>query len=215
MGEFASLKMTGDIKDFEKFTKVSTFGPDLDRAIKKATIRNSLFLIKKIKDNIRNREFDSNSELTLAMKNSDLPLLNQRNLWKAIDFKLMNSFVSEIGVVSEKGSTGSQFGKAKSQVNIKTLVELMEDGYEITVTDKMKQAIAIALNKDQPRKVSRTRTVQKLKTGGTYTVPSRKVFTTVWDDPTIERVLQANWRKALEDMWKDRGAKNGEEKDKR
>lgn len=210
----ASFKFTGDIKDFEKFIKPGTMQADINRAIKKAMIRNSLFLIKMIKDNIRNREFDSNSELTLAMKNSDLPLLNQRNLWKAIDFKLQGAMMSEIGIIQDAGSTGSQFGRAKSQINLKDLVELMEEGYEITVTEKMKKAIAIALNKDKPRSGTKKRSASSLKVGSTYTVPSRKVFSKVWDDPSIDKVLQANYRKALEDMWKRRGAKNGEHKDK-
>lgn len=213
--KFASLKMVGDIKNFEKFTNPGTFSADIKRVIEKAMIRNSLFLIKRIKDNIRDNEFDSPSELTLALKNSNLPLLNQRNLWKAVDFKLLNSFTSEIGIISEKGSTGSQVGKAKSEINIKTLVELMEEGYEITVTDKMKKAIAIALSEDKTRSGSRKKSVGSLKTGSTYTVPSRKVFTKVWEgDATVNRVLGQNWRRALESMWKARGAKDGEHKDR-
>lgn len=215
MAKHADLTFTGDINDFKKFINPNTTQNDINRAIRKATIRNSLFLIKKVKDNIRNREFDSNSELTLAMKNSDLPLLNQRNLWKAIDFKLKSSFESEVGLVSEKDSTGSQFGKSKKQINLKKLVELMEDGYTITVTKKMKLAIAIALNKDKPRKGSSKKGTSKLKTGSTYTVPSRKVFTKVFEeDPSIDKVLQGNWRMELENMWKRRGAKDGEHKDR-
>ena len=72
MAKNTSLTFRGDIKDFKKFIDVRTFGPDLDRKIKAATIRNSLFLIKKIKDNIRNREFDTNSELTLVRARSPL-----------------------------------------------------------------------------------------------------------------------------------------------
>ena len=213
--KFASLKMSGDIKAFEKFIKVRTFPADMDRAIRRGTIRNSLFLIKMIKDGIRNREFDSNSELTLAMKNSDLPLLNQRNLWKAIDYKLLNSFTSEIGIIADKGSTGSQFGHAKSQINLKLLVELMEEGYTITVTEKMKKAIAIALSETESKSTTASSRTKGMKTGSSYVVPPRKVFTTVWDEGgNVDKVLQQNWRKALEDMWKFRGAKDGEEKDR-
>lgn len=213
-----SLKMTGDMEAFKKFVNPNTFSADINMAIRRATIRNSLFLVNRIKNNIRNREFNSNSELTLAMKNSDLPLLNQKNLWKAIDHKLQDSFTSEIGIIKDAGSTGSQFGKAKSQINLKTLVELMEDGYTITVTDKMKRAIVIALEEKSPRKKGSSTAasrVRSIKSGTTLIVPSRKVFTKVFlEDPTIEKVLQANWRKALEGMWLKRGAKGGEHKDK-
>jgi hypothetical protein len=213
----ASFTFTGDIKNFEKFIKPGTAQSDLVNAIRKGTIRNYLFLIKKVKDNIRNREFDSNSELTLAMKNSDLPLLNQRNLWNAIDFKMKSAFEVEVGIIKKAGSTGSQFGKAKSQISMETLVELMEEGYDITVTDKMKKAIAIALSKKEGKGSStKKRSVSSMKTGSTLTVPSRKVFSKVFEeDPTIDRVLQENWRKAIEDMWKKRGAKDGEHRDKK
>lgn len=214
----ASLKMTGDMEAFKKFVNPNTFSADIQAAIKRATIRNSLFLVNKIKENIRNREFDSNSELTLALKNSNLPLLNQKNLWNAIDHQLRDSFTSEIGIIKNADSTGSQFGKVKSKINIKTLVELMESGYTITVTDKMKRAIAIALKEKSPRKKGSSTAasrIRSVKSGTTLIVPPRKLFTKVFlEDPTIEKVLQANWRKALEGMWLKRGAKGGEHKDK-
>lgn len=215
------VSFAGDVNIFKKFINPQLWKGNLEREIRKATIRNALFLIQMVKKNIRDKEYADNSPMTLALKRSDLALLDQRNLWNGIDSIIRGSFEAEVGIIANKGSTGSKFGKAKSQINLKDLVELMESGYTITVTQKMKQAIAATLNADRTKKgkvkkksrVSLQRLGQ-IVGGKSYVVPPRKVFSKVFEDPAVARVIQANWKSALEGAFKHQGAKDGEHKDR-
>lgn len=215
------IGVSGDLNIFERFINPQLWKGNLEKEIRKATIRNALFLIKAVKDNIRNKEYVENAPMTLAFKRSDISLLDQRNLWRGVDSIIKSSFEAEVGIIANKGSTGSKFGKAKSQINLKDLVELMESGYTITVTEKMKKAIAAALNSDRNKKgeVKKKSSValQRLGMivgGKSYVVPPRKVFSKVFEDPAIAKVITANWRSALEGAFKHQGAKGGEHKDK-
>jgi len=216
------LSFSGDVSLFKKFLNKEVWRGNLEREIRKATIRNSLFLIKKIKDNIRNDEFAENASMTLALKRSNKALIDNRNLWNAIDHKLKSSFESEVGILENRASTGSKFGKAKSQMNIKHLVELIESGYTIKVTEKMRKALMASLNEDRTKsgklkeksRVALQRAKSAFAGGGTWVVPPRPLFTKVWDDPTINDVIQENWKRALEGAFKAQGAKDGEHKDR-
>lgn len=215
------ISFQGDGNIFAKFLNPNLWKGNLESEIRKATIRNSLFLIKTIKDNIRSDKFKENAPMTLALKRSTKTLIDQRNLWGAIDHALKSSFESEVGIIQEKASTGSKFGKTKSQLKIKHLVELMESGYTIKVTEKMKKAIAATLSADKTKTgkvTARSRValdrLSQINGVKNFVVPPRPIFSSVWEDPSIEKVLQANWRKALEVTFKKQGAKGGEEKDK-
>lgn len=215
------IGFSGDVNIFKQFLNPNVWRGNLEREIKKATIRNALFLVKMVKKNINDEVYAENSPMTLALKRTKKPLTDQRNLWRAIDSTIKSSFEAEVGIVSNRGSTGSKFGKAKSQINIKDLVELMETGYTITVTKKMKQAIAASLNSDKTKtgkikKKSRV-SLQRLKQivgGQTFVVPPRPLLTKVWEDPSVAKVIQQNWRMALEGTFKKQGAKGGEHRDR-
>lgn len=218
-----NLKFTGDINRFKQFLNPQVWSGNLEREIKRATIKNSLYLIKEIKEQMRKKgAFPENSPLTLMTSKSDNPLLDNKNLWNAIDTVLKTSFESEVGILTNKGSTGSKFGNARSQINIKDLVELMESGYTITVTNKMKKAIAASLNsasKEGSKKAKKNASVasqrlRKIYGGKEYVVPPRPIFSSVFENPSIEKQLQANWRAALEGTFKAQGAKGGEHKDR-
>ena len=124
--------------------------------------------------------------MTSALRRNEKPLLDQKNLFDAIDSVLRSSFEIEVGIVRNTGSTGSKFGNAKSQLNMKDLVELMEEGYVITVTDKMKKAVAATLNSDRTKK-------GKLKKGASIALKrlgSKRLNDEVPDPPEIRTDLE-------------------------
>ena len=73
------IDFKGDIKSFRQFTNKNLWQGNLEREIKKATIANALFLIREVKLNIRNEDFESNSDLTLALTKGTKPLLKEKN----------------------------------------------------------------------------------------------------------------------------------------
>lgn len=218
-----SFKMTGDVQRFRRFFNMQNWTGNLDKNLRRATLRNALFLQKKVKKLIREEEYKANSELTLSLKGSNKPLIDQRNLWNAIDTVLYDSFSGEVGILRNAGSTGSKFGLAKSQINIKHLVEMMESGYVIKVTDKMRQAIAMTLQNDKTSKGKlRARSRKALeriagargKGKNTFVVTARPLLSKVFNDPATKRVLIHNWRVGLEGAFLAGGLKDGEHKDK-
>lgn len=215
------MTFKGDIKAFDKFLSPNVINGNLEREIRKATIRASLYLIKRVKDEIRGG-FSENASMTLNFKRSNKPLIDQRNLWNAIDHKLKNSFESEVGVLTKSASTGSKFGQTKKSIGMQKVVELMEEGYTITVTDKMRKALIASLNSDRTKsgklkkrsRVALERAKSAFAGGGTWVVPPRPLLSKVFDDPNVHSVIQYYWRKALEETFRSSGAKNGEHKDR-
>ena len=88
----------------------------------------------------------------------------------------------------------------------------MESGYTITVTPKMRAAIAIKL-----REMGVQENIAGFSSGegkGTYVVPARPLLSAAFDNPKVGRTLQQNWIRALEDSFKKQGAKGGEHRNK-
>lgn len=206
-----SIVLKGDIKKFERFASRKGLKDVFEPEIKKALKRNSLILIELIKKKMRGREFEKNSALTLLLKRSDIPLIGDMNLLRAIDFKLRGSFKSEVGIISNKKSTG---GITKQTIGMQKLAALMETGYTIKVTKKMLMAIMASLNEKQSELSSgqkkgaqqASNVLGRAKANSTFRVPPRPFLTQTFDDPSVQAKLQEVWRQALEQIFRKLGA---------
>lgn len=217
----ASFQITGDFKKFGQFMSSPRLRNNLEREIKKATILNSLLLIREVGKKIRAKDFQENAPLTLALSRNTTPLLKEKNLLDAMSFKLRNSFVSEVGWIKNAQSTGGVTGQT---IEMKKLIELMETGYVIKVTPKMVAAMMAALNNRRTKKGSLTgrakkalRAINSTRGGGgikNFRVPPRKFVSEVFEDPKIIQQINDNWNKALERAWLKQGALGGEHKNK-
>lgn len=219
-----TFKFEGDVEEFAKFTDPKILDGTFEREIRKATIRNALFLIKEIKTRIRERQYLENAPLTIALAGGkkDIPLLKTKNMVNAIVHKLETSFKAEVGFLSNRNAAG---GATKDRIKLKKVVELMHEGYVITVTPKMRQAIAAALTQRSKSgkltKKSQT-LLRTLSLAGTfnsdrdrtYRVPARPFMTAVFESKLVNRQIQREWREALERVWGSMGAKGGDEKDR-
>lgn len=225
MAGLASLEITGDVQAFQKFTRRQLLDKNLQRHIRRGTIKASLFLIREVKRSIREKEYEENSPLTLLTSRGTIPLLKEKNLVDAIAHQLKDSFRSEVGIIKNAQSTGSRFGEkpGASTIEMKKLVELMETGYTIRITQKMIAALIATLESQKTKrgkvKKRQQETLDKIgensgRRGGTWRVPPRRVFTSVWERRDIREGVIQIWREALEDMWKAQGAKGGEHKDR-
>ena len=148
--------------------------------------------------------FTSDSPLTIALNSGkDIPLYKEGNLFKAIQFKLNNSFKAEVGIIKNSNSTGGVDGNT---IEMQKLVELMHTGYNIRVTTAMRRAIMAKLNE---LGVENNSGVQKPKVE-IWHVPPRPFLTDIWNNPKTEKILKKNWIEALEIFFKRQGAKDGE-----
>ena len=225
MAGIASMRITGDIEQFQRFTTVQLLDKNLQKFIRRGTIKASLFLIREVKRQMRQREFGENSPLTLLVERGTLPLVKQKNLMDAIAHKLNSAFSAEVGMIKNAQTTGSRFGQkpGASTIGMKKLIELMENGYIITITPKMIAALIATLEAQKTKrgkvKKKQAQALAKIgenagRRGGVWRVPPRRIFSSVWERQDVKGEVIHIWRESLEAMWKAQGAKDGEHKDK-
>lgn len=207
------IQWGGDTLRFQAFLKKQRFRRHLKRKIRSGTIRAALYLIKQVKVRIRGRNYVENAPMTLALKKSNLPLLDDKQLWDALSYELENAFKAEVGIVVERASTGSKVGKSRS-MPIQQLAEMLHDGFTIRVTHKMKLAIISALHEKQTKtgrltKKSKTalKTVSNMSSEPIWRVPKRPFLTDVWADPKVRKEVRKIWTEALNQVWRAQGAK--------
>jgi hypothetical protein len=219
--------LTGDITDFEIFLSAEKFGERFEREMQKAMVRACLYLIKEIKQRIRERKYTKNTYLTLALvgrKGKDIPLLKIKNMVDAIAYELKNSFTAEVGFIKNSLTTGGVKSPPHSMYKV---VELMHTGYVIKVTPKMRAAIFAALAAQRTKKGNVKRGARQALTffrnradpsgstqAGAWRVPPRPFLTDVFKDPKIQTQLRAIWRDGLERLWIGQRVKDGEHKER-
>jgi len=175
-------------------------------------------MIKAVKEEIRNRKYAANAQMTLALKKGNIPLLDERNLFNAITYELSSSFNAEIGVFNSQ-STG---GVSSAPIGMQKLTELMHTGYTIKVTPKMRAAMMLAIMGKKTKSGRKlTKSAKAALSGMTkgsgvsvYRVPPRPFLSAIWKRPDIQKMIQNNWRQALEQAFLEAGAKGGDHKDK-
>lgn len=208
-----SIELGGDVKGFLLFLDSTRFRGNLEKNLRRATLRSALMMVKVVKKEIaQGKQFGKNAKLTLALKRSNRPLVDELNLRDAINFQLLDSFKAEIGVVDRRLSTGSKAGKNKTLLEMEHLVKLMESGYTITVTKAMIVALMMRLDSEQTpggkRKQGLNAIAKNAGSGKTsWRVPPRKVLSSMWARKDIQEQVRQNWREALAKTFKDQGAK--------
>ena len=158
-------------------------------------------------------KFDKNANLTLALARGTIPTVKEKNLADAITHKLLSSFKAEVGIIKNTQSTGSAVGITKSTINMEQLVTMMESGYTIKITPKMIFSIFAALAEGQQ---AGDDLGAEFESRGKrfFRVPPRKVLSAVLGDKRINKLIQKEWRKGLQNTFKRMGAKNGEWRDR-
>ena len=226
----ALLTFTGDWEEYSRFLGSARFSMNVEREIRRATIKNSLYLVREIRQEIRARNFEPNKPLTLALAKGTIPLLKSKNLWDAIEYKLHSSFTAEIGIIRNTRSTGGVTGKT---IDMYKLVELMHTGYVIKVTPRMIAAIMAALNSQRTKRgrltararqmIKQIETERKEKLPsrggigskrGVWRVKARPYMLTALIDTEVEKMVRQNYREALERAFKNQGAKGGDYRDR-
>lgn len=216
-----TFQLQGDVALFANFLDRAKMSKTLERNLKKATLKNCLYLVSKIKMEIKNGKFEENQPLTLALSRGTKPLLKEKNLLDAVNYKLRDSFSAVVGFIGSQQSTGGVTGET---IDVKKLVELMHKNYTIQVTPKMIAAIMAALNNKVTRRGNLTRralvalkAIQDSEGGGggrVFRVKARPFFNQALEGEDVNNMLQYNWTKALEDTFLERGAKGGDHKNK-
>lgn len=190
----------GDWKDFGAALAKKNLQPALQREVKRALARIGKHAQKKVRQEIRKGDFAANAALTIAIKGSSKPLVNDGDLWQ--------------GVSVEHRTWNSAFvGYSKKSPELYNLAKTLHDGAIITVTEKMRfMFLALALASDArvthgvkaPRPMPlRGRALELFETRARWfplkpetkfiSIPARPFMKKVFDDPS----LQAKFREEI------------------
>lgn len=201
MGNLVEITISGDFQAYERFLKPGFIEKNMKREIRKATIKNALFLVKKIKQRIRKKRYTKNAPLTLALSKGTTPLLDEKNLVDAIGKQIISSFEAVVGFIAKAKTTGGQTGDSR---DMKKVVLLLHEGYTIDVTPAMRAAIAIALRERSSRKGNKAlkqmdRAFKDSPGAGKdkWRVPGRKFLSSVFRNRAIQAHIRKNWRLAV------------------
>jgi hypothetical protein len=215
-----TITFEGDISAFEIFTDQTRFNGALEREVRRAMIKASLYLIKEVKQRIKDKKYIKNTPLTLVLAGGrkDTPLLKIKNMVDAISYMLKDSFEAEVGFVKDSKTTG---GVKSPPYDMKRVVTRLHEGCTITVTPRMRKAIIMALTGTKTKKGNVKRSAQEaltifkyVKGSGVWRVPARPFLSDVFQDKEIQKNLQSIWREALEKTWLAQKVKDGEHRDR-
>ena len=195
-------------KKFGQWAQLSKFIyglPDaLEKAVTMATTRNALLVVKEIKRRIRAKEYAPNSALTVALKGSSTPLIDNADLFRSIEAHLVSEFQSFVGVLrGTKNSDGDDL------VNI---ARILHDGIAIKMTPAMQRWIFAQLRVGSDGGKRRTQFSPRSGGGnspdvrfpykggklkGYVVIPGRPFIKSVFEDESLIGKLRNNWSKAV------------------
>jgi hypothetical protein len=209
------LKMTGEWKRMAAAMDSKRFEKNLEANINKATIFNGLMVAGEIRRRIKARKYAKNSELTVLIKRSSTPLIDDADLWGSVTSKNISAYAVFVGVLR---TTLAPNGRP--MVN---LAEFLHSGGAFPVTEHMRNLFILLSEVGQGKRDKSTLTgraaelakalgkrieqIKPLKPSTTHiVVPPRPFLTDVLNDARILKKCEANWRKAAQAAMKDQAS---------
>lgn len=201
------LKMTGNWKQMAAALDPKRFQANLDANMGKATRFNGMMVAGMIRKRIRGRRYTSNAPLTVLIKKSSTPLVDDGDLFGAVTSKNIDAYSVFVGVLrSAIGPDG------QSLVNI---AEFLHKGGSIPVTDAMRAMFIMLWEVGQGKRErstlegraaelakqlkGRIKQIKPLKASTKFiVVPPRPFLSDVLNDPLVLKRCRKNWEKAFQ-----------------
>lgn len=199
------LKLIGQWKRMAAAVDAKRFQENLEANLNKATAFNGMMVAGEIRRRIKARKYAKNSPLTVLIKGSSTPLIDDGDLWGAVTSKNLNSFTVFVGLL--RSSIASD---GHSIINI---AEFLHQGGTIPVTEHMRNMFILLAEVGEGKRERSTlegrvaeiakalgrriKDIKPLRPETTHLVIKPRPFLRdVLDDPTIHKKCQDNWRKA-------------------
>lgn len=162
----------------------------IEKEINKATAVNAMLVVKEIKRRIRAKEYAPNSALTVALKGSSTPLIDNADLFRSIQAHLVSSYQQFVGVL--RGT------RSKDGGDLVNIAQILHDGISIKMTPAMRRWIFAQLNDAGIKgdKSSGGGKAKKSAKPGWVVIPGRPFIKDVFDDPKTKAMLKVNWEAA-------------------
>ncbi len=210
-GNKVELKMTGDWARMAAALDPKRFQANLDANIGKATRFNGMMVAAEVRKRIKGRKYAANSPLTILIKKSSTPLVNDGDLFGAVTSKNLDAYSVFVGILRSAMSADG-----KSLVNI---AEFLHNGGSIPVTEAMRNMFMMLWEVGQGKRErstlegraaelanalkGRIKQIKPIKpTTKFIVVPPRPFLSDVLKDPTVLKRCENNWRKAADATFK-------------
>ena len=182
-------------KKFEQFLSKAHM-EILRQEVHKATATNLAIVQDAIVRRIiqRGKKAD-NSPLTLALKNTNIPLMDTGQMKNAVEAELQDSFNGTVGFLKDQ--------KTSHGMKMSVVVPGLEKGFTIKLTAAMRRALFAKMRKAgiaEPAPGKRSTTLGELN------VPGRPFITPVFHSKHIKNKLQKNWKNAVREAYRRMGA---------
>lgn len=124
------FKKFGAWKKVEATLNAGKFDSRLDRNIQIAHRRAALDYRKDVRDMIRGKKYAANKAMTIAIKGSSTPLVDNADMINAITYKIHGIKMVEVGIKRSASGNG--------KVKLFNIAEILHNGVTIRVTDRMR-----------------------------------------------------------------------------
>lgn len=202
----AKFEIKGDWEKLEKSLDPNAFKQRLENEIRQATKLNAQIVQKRIRAKIRGNKYSPNAALTILVKSSSKPLVDDGDLFQAITHKVIDDKTAFVGVLKATTIDGQ---KATD------IALALHEGAKIQVTESMRNLFwllwrvgqgivdpggvdgrAAELVKRLGERISSIRPIGK----GTsvIVIPPRPFLVSVLQDKQVLSVIRKNWEDAVQ-----------------
>lgn len=215
MANRIEFKLTGDWKKMAAAMDPKRFKANLDNVMGNATKLNGMMVAGEVRKRIKAKKYAKNAPLTVLIKKSSTPLVNDGDLFGAITSQNIDKYTVFIGIL-RSATTSDGYP-------LTNLAELLHNGGHITVTEHMRNMFILLAEVGQGKREasslegraaelaralgSRIRQIKPLKSSTKYiTIPPRPFLLSVLNDPTIHARCKKNWQRAAQIVMKDQAS---------
>lgn len=202
-GNWKKLKLKVSKRQFEKVSKTY---------LRQATEMNGLVVRRSIRDRINKRMYTPNAELTVLIKESSKPLVDDGDLVNSVTSQLIGELAVFVGILRSARS-----GDGASLFN---LARVLHEGVEIPVTDKMRNLFALLSRAGKGGNVTLTGRAAELaeqlgdrlkdikpigKNTKVIVIPPRPFLRMSFESQEVRRKCVKNWTDALRKTFEQTG----------
>lgn len=200
-----SFKLTGSWGKLKHVVDRSRFESALKQNIRQATQRNAMRVVADIRKRITGRAYSPNAALTILIKKSTKPLVDDGDLFQAITHQMLNDKTAFVGALKATQVNGQSAAD---------LAAILHEGATIAVTPAMRGLFFILAEVGAGKKPaseltgraadlaqrlgSRLKGIKPLRASTTHIViPPRPFLRESFEDPQILGKLKQEWERAV------------------
>lgn len=212
MAKPAEFRLVGDWRKFARAIDPDRLGPALEANLKKATIVNAMYVIAEIRRRIKRRAYERNSALTVLIKRSSAPLVDDGDMFNAFTYQVINPTTVFVGILRTSRDSSGQ--------NLANVAELLHEGGAVQVTEAMRNMFSLLASVASgerskgeltgraadlaARLKDRIKQIKPLKESTkALVIPPRPFFRAVFKDPKVLKKVRKTWEKAVQDTLKE------------